>query len=309
MNKKLKPILSAVVIGLLVNACSQPTPKADIATSQTITHIDSLTIYCDEAFKYIMEQEIRIYELDQPDKHIHIVYEPETEVLKHLMTDSFATVIVGRKLRKGEEEELFKKTRLQVEQHAFAKDGIAIIANNKFSADTMPYTLLVALLSGKTAEHKIVFEGQGSGVISYIFAQFTTATQSAAFAVNNIDELVAYLQKDANAIGFIPFASISDEDDTATQNLLKKVKVLAITKADSSCKSLATTACQSEIADGSYPLHRPINLIIHTMDDKVGTGFANFLYKEQSGRIILKSGLVPTIMPTRVLNVNTDGIK
>jgi hypothetical protein len=45
------------------------------------------------------------------------------------------------------------------------------------------------------------------------------------------------------------------------------------------------------------------------MEEKVGTGFVNFLYGDKSGRIILKAGLVPTIMPQRVVNVNTDTIK
>ena len=309
MNSRFQLWGFTIVIGLLIVSCTPRQPEVTATISATITHIDSLTVYCDEAYQYLMAQEIRIYELNQPDKHIHIVYEPETEVLKHLMIDSFAAVIVGRNLKKQDEDELFRKTRLQVEQHPFAKDGISIIANHHFAKDTIPYSLLLAILSGKNAECKVVFEGKGSGVISYMFAQISTSTSTSAFAVRNADELIDYIQKDTHTIGLMPYAAISDEDDTAVQHLLKKVKVLVITKVDSSGKTNATTACQSEIADGSYPLHRPINFITHTMDDKVGTGFANFLYKEQSGRIILKSGLVPTIMPTRVLNVNTDGIK
>ena len=143
-----------------------------------------------------------------------------------------------------------------------------------------------------------------------MFSQIAHASiRPSAYAAKNLGELVSYLQKDHKGIGFIPFDRISGEHDTAARNLLKKVKVLYVSRPDSTGRIVASTACQSEIADGSYPLDRPINLISHTMEQKVGTGFVNFLNREQSGRIILKAGLVPVIMPQRIINVSTDAIK
>jgi ABC-type phosphate transport system substrate-binding protein len=91
--------------------------------------------------------------------------------------------------------------------------------------------------------------------------------------------------------------------------MLKKVKPLALISIDSTGQSLTSIACQSDIADGSYPLVRPINFVAHTMNDIVGTGFVNFLYSERSGRIALKSGLVPTLMPQRVIHARSEVVK
>ena len=295
---------------LLLSACAQHKEEKPDATKVAVTHIDSITVYCDEGFQYLMDQEIKIYEYEQPDQHIHIVYRSENEVLKAMLTDTFSSAVLGRKLTEKENKDLFHNSNLQITERGFATDAVAIIANRKMDKDTISYNTVLSLLTNASHEYDLVFEGNGSGVINYMLAQIAhSSVHPSAFAAKNTDELVDYLRKDAKAIGFIPFMRISDEDDAAARELLKKVKVLYVSKADSSGKMVISTASQSEIADGSYPFDRPINFISHSMNDRVGTGFVNFLNRDQSGRIILKSGLVPFIMPQRLINVNTDGIK
>jgi phosphate transport system substrate-binding protein len=299
-----------LALALTFSACTEHKPVAVKEEKAVSGYIDSVTIYCDEAFRYLIDQEISIYETGQPDRHIHIVYLPESEVQKHLFADSFATVIIGRRLHEQERADLLHKNNVQVDERTFATDAIAIIANPSFEKNTLPYASIISLLSNASHDYNLVFEGNGSGVINYMFSQIAhTSARPSAYAAKNMDELVSYLQKDKSSIGFIPFSRISDENDTAARHLLKKVKVLYVSRPDSTGKLISSTASQSEIADGSYPLDRPINFISHTMDENVGMGFANFLFKDQSGRIILKSGLVPAIMPQRVINVNTNRIE
>lgn len=280
----------------------------DAGTGQP-THIDSITVYSDEAFRYLMDQEVAIYESQQPEQHLHMIYKPEAEVLKILMTDSFSTVVLGRKLTEKERADLLKRTGLQTDERSFAQDAIAIVVHPDFAPDTLAYSQIASLISNTTGEYKLVFEGNGSGVLSYMFTQFAKGAKPSAFAVGSTEALIDYVQKDKKTIGFIPFARISDDEDTVSSHLLKKVKLLAVSRPDSMGTIRVSTASQSEIADGSYPFARPVTFISHSLEDKVGTGFVNFLYKEQSGRIVLKSGLVPAIMPQRVIHVNTDAVK
>jgi phosphate transport system substrate-binding protein len=308
MTKFYKGRLGIIMtLALILAACDQRRPTSQNAEN---SQMDSVTMYCDEAFRDLIDQEIRIYEFELPDKHIHVVYTSEAEVLKHLTSDSSSLVVMGRRLREQERSEILHRTNLQAEEHPFATDAVAVISGPGMDRDTLSYDMILSLLTNKSKDYDLVFEGNGSGVINYMFAQIAqTAVHPSAFAAKNIDELADYLQKDKKAIGFIPFSRISDEHDTAAANLLKKVKVLYVSRQDSIGKIITATASQSEIADGSYALDRPVNLVSHSMEEKVGAGFVNFLYREKSGRIILKSGLVPTIMPQRVINVNTDGIK
>jgi phosphate transport system substrate-binding protein len=304
-------VLALIILALSFASCSNKQAETKVKVNVTDeVHIDSITMYCDDGFKELMDQELEIYELNYPNKHIHMLYTSETEVLKHLNTDSFSVVILGRRLREQERMDIYHKTNLQAEERTFAIDAVALIANPKLDRNTLAYNTILSLLTNSSHEYDLVFEGNGSGVINYMFAQIArTSARPSAYAAKNTAELVDYLQKDRKAIGFIPFSRISDENDTTGRQLLKKVKVLYVSKPDSTGHVVTATASQSEIADGSYPLDRPINFISHSLEDNIGTGFANFLFKEQSGRIILKAGLVPAMMPQRVINVNTEGLK
>ena len=297
-------VIATLMLALL--SCSRNIPKD---TGAAATRVDSITVYCDEAFRYLVDQDVVIYETVQPAHHLHMIYAPEAEVLRVLMTDSFSTVILGRKLTERERSEVYKTSHLQTEERSFARDAIAIVAHPDFGHDTLSYELVSGLIAGRSAAYRLVFEGNGSGVVSYMFSQFGQGRKPSAFAAKNMDELVSYLQKDKQTIGFIPFDRISDDDDSTARSLLKKVKLLSVARADSTGRIIVSTASQSEIADGSYPFSRPIVFIQHSMDENVGTGFVNFLYREQAGRIALKAGLIPAIMPQRVINVTTDSLK
>ena len=304
-----RSIISVAILILFLSFSSCSYFRQPAAQDNTV-HIDSITVYCDEAFKFLIDQEIQIYEFEQSDQHIHVIYAPEAAVLKHLFTDSSSVVIVGRTLREQEKKDLLHLSNIQAGERPFATDAVAIIANRSLDRDTIPYAEVLSLLTSKSNKYDLVFEGNGSGIVNYMFSQIAhSSVRPSAYAAGNLGELVSYLQKDHKGIGFVPFDRISGEYDTAARSLLKKVKVLYVSRPDSTGRIVSSTACQSEIADGSYPLDRPINLISHTMEQKVGTGFVNFLNREQSGRIILKAGLVPVIMPQRIINVSTDAIK
>ena len=301
--------LVSVLLMLLFSGCREQ-QKPVQGNGTVITHIDSITVYCDEAFKYLIDQEIKIYEFEQPDQHIHAEYMSESEVMKTMLKDSFSSAVLGRRLTEKEISGIFRNSNLQINEHTFATDAIAIIANPGLDRDTLAYDAVLSLLTNRSQTYNLVFEGNGSGVIDYMFSQIAhSSVHPSAYAAKNIDELVEYIGKDKKTLGFIPYARISDEDDKAARELLKKVKVMYFGKLDTAGKMIYSTACQSDIADGSYPFDRPINFISHSMNEKVGTGFVNFLYREQSGRIVLKSGLIPFNMPQRVINVNTDPIK
>ncbi len=301
-------LLSVLAIALWLYGC-QSHRSEDAAHAQGL-HIDSITVYCDDAFRYLLDQEQVIYESEQPDKHLHIVYQPEAEVLRSMIRDSFSYGVLGRPLHDHERKELLHNTNLQVDEHAFAFDAVALITNWHFDKDTLAYGEIISLLNNTSNKYKLVFEANGAGTVSYMFAQIAHSTaRPSAYAAASSDDLISYIQKDEKSIGFIPFDKLSDTDDKSARELLKKVKILYISRPDTSGAIVAGTACQSDIADGSYPFIRRIHFISHGMNDRVGTGFVNFLYQERAGRIALKSGLVPTIMPQRIINVNTDKIK
>ena len=60
---------------------------------------------------------------------------------------------------------------------------------------------------------------------------------------------------------------------------------------------------QSTIADNTYPLIRTINIIDVQGKTGLGTGFASFAASDKGQRIVLKSGLMPVVLPKREINI------
>lgn len=61
---------------------------------------------------------------------------------------------------------------------------------------------------------------------------------------------------------------------------------------------------QAYIATGSYPLSRPVYILLNDPRGALPSGFTAFLTGARGQRIILKSGLVPATEPVRIVHVN-----
>lgn len=101
------------------------------------------------------------------------------------------------------------------------------------------------------------------------------STTSSAIIQNGTDQVLAYVGQDPKAIGYISLGSLNDT-----------VKALTVNGVDPEEKT---------VADGSYPLARPFNVI--TNKDKplsnVAKDFLAYILTKQGQDIILKAGYVP----------------
>jgi phosphate transport system substrate-binding protein len=181
----------------------------------------------------------------------------------------------------------------------------------------MKFEMLQAITQGKVRNWSGVNKGGQSGAITIVFDNPNSSTvrlitdslnNGAAlppnvFATNKTAEVIAYVAKNPNAIGFIGTNWIADEDDPDHQNFLKQIGVVAINS------RLGTISCgeswlpfQAHIAQKYYPLRRNIYSICREARTGLGTGLAAFLASERGQRIILKAALVPATMPLRLVD-------
>jgi phosphate transport system substrate-binding protein len=63
---------------------------------------------------------------------------------------------------------------------------------------------------------------------------------------------------------------------------------------------------QAYMVDKIYPLTREIYLINTEPRNGLATGFSAFVASDKGQRIILKSGILPAVAPTRVVNIRKD---
>jgi len=96
---------------------------------------------------------------------------------------------------------------------------------------------------------------------------------------------------------------ISDTDDTLSIGFLDKIKVMAISKFGD---ATPYKPYQAYIKTKDYPFCRDVYMISRISGGGLGIGFVSFVAGEKGQRIILKSGLVPAIAPTRLININPN---
>ncbi|MBA3705652.1 MAG: phosphate ABC transporter substrate-binding protein, PhoT family, partial [Bacteroidetes bacterium] len=115
-------------------------------------------------------------------------------------------------------------------------------------------------------------------------------------------EVIEYVATHKNALGLLSVNWISDMDDSLTTNILKKVKVLAIQK---DTASEAFKAYQAYIKTKDYPFTRNVYMINRQTRAGLGMGFVSFVAGDKGQLMILKAGLIPSIAPVRMVEINT----
>lgn len=288
----------------LLSGCRQSTAPADTPTTGHIK------ISVDETFLPIIDNELNVFHSLYKYAVVTPSYIPEADAIKDLLDDSARIAIVTRELTK-EENEYFENLKLFPKTLKVATDAIALITHpeNPDTAITMPQ--LQQLFSGAVNSWKIlnpkseltgmvvIFDNKNSSTARYIKEKFNTDLPSYTYAVNNNPEVINYVAEHKEALGVIGVNWISDSDDSASIDFLKKIRVLRIIS--DSTDTRGKQPYQAYIAQGTYPLTRPVYIINREARSGLGTGFASFIASDKGQRIILKSGLMPATMPVRII--------
>ena len=104
-------------------------------------------------------------------------------------------------------------------------------------------------------------------------------------AARSSQEVIDYVAKNAQAIGFIGVSWIGNREDTAQLSFLKKVKMSLLESNDLPGKYILPY--QVNISNGSYPMVRDLVYILKEKHRGLGVGFADFM-SGQIGQLIFK---------------------
>ncbi len=308
----------AVIITLcLLNACGDAhDPRTDDVT--TGGHV---LILADEDLRDLVEAERFMFESIYKDARLDIRYLPENQLLKAVMNDSvrcwIATVKPG-----GEQEGYYAGRNIKAEVIPIATDGIAVLANpaielTELSAGEVLHALTFPRTfsargwsypggSGPLDGPRPLFASNGGGVARALVDSLigpVAEQRIVAMADHGLDSVVQRVANDPQALGFASFSSLSDLDNPRMKALRDKVKLLAISASDS---SQAVLPNQSTLADASYPLRRPVYMVLAEGKSGLGTGFVSFVANHKGQRIILKHGLAPNKVPPREIEIVTQ---
>ncbi len=303
-----RSLIGIGIVGVLfITSCSEPlNPYSD--DTPTSGHV---LLLADEDLRSLVDAEKYVFESIYTHAVIDVRYLPEAELLKAVMNDSVRCWI-GTVQPGGEQQAYYAKRTVEPHVIPICMDGIAVVVNKGKPGDHADLGTIRGYLSQRVIADTVnnrteyfttrtIVAGRGSGVARTLIDSLSMdPSRLNATAQATVEEVILQVNRDPNIIGFIPFAAISDLDNPHMRELRDKVKMLPISRTDS---SVAVLPSQSTLADGSYPLRRPVFMVLVEGKSGLGTGFVSFVANHKGQRIILKQGLAPQKVPAREVEI------
>lgn len=321
-----------VILAAFACACS-PIKRGEYAEG-------SATLYCDDGFRKIMEEEVQVFEYQYPESAIIPFYVDEQTAMDSLLADKTQQVVVTHELTKDQIQYMKDKFRRIVRQRCIAVDAVALIVNKDNPISTLTMEDIKGILDGSISKWtqlaapdstkiRLVFDNQGSSTVSYMRENFLgdegkISDNPNAFAQKDNAEVFDIVKKDKNAIGIISVSWLGSdlqearnvpldkrmedyavENDTVATNLTTEVKILRVANPteENDYSLQGYLPYQAYINTGDYPLVRKVYMISTASGGSVLNSFYQFCGGFIGQKIISKTGILPYHMSQRVVNL------
>jgi phosphate transport system substrate-binding protein len=306
INRIIITAFSSFMILFFIAGCKSSLKKSPADTMATGT----IHISVDESFKPVMEEQIRVFEKSFPKAHIIADYKTEADCFKDFYNDtSNRMIIVTRGLNKEEDAYFLDSLTYYPHWDNIANDAITLIVNSKSNDTLFTLARLRNQLSGKiNREQKIVFDGlNATSTVRFVMDSILKGEKfdtSVVQAVKTSQQVIDYVAKTENAIGFVGISWVGNPEDSAQVIMLNKVKIAYVSCVV--CKEQPfVKPMQASILTRRYPLVRGLYYIMKENYNGLGTGFVNFLNQER-GQLIFRRAYLGTRMDFRVRNVKIN---
>ncbi len=329
---KITLCLLSVLVGLGVLSCT-PVKRGEYASG-------SATLFCDEGFRNILDEEIEVFEYSYPKASIVPFYVSEQEALDTLLADQTQAIIITHELTPEQREYMKKTFKRVVRQNCIAVDAVALIANKDNPVSALSVDDIAAIMQGKitrwsqlagndTTAIKIVFDNAGSSTVSYMRERFLSgdarlSDNPNAYAQKSNAEVFDVVKKDPDALGIISVSWLGDdlsaarnipmdkrvadyqnETDTVASKLTSEVNIIKVSNpnANNDFDPVAYKPYQAYIATGQYPLFRKVYMISTASNSTVLHSFYTFMTGFVGQKIISLTGILPYHMNPRVVQL------
>jgi len=270
----------------------------------------------DGSYRLMIEAELYTFESLYRNAHIDTLIKAEADVIEDFMNDSVPLIIVSHKL--SEEQEKYLNSKQFVPRTTkIAYDAIAFIVNNDNPDTSIFYNKIRDIFLGKISKWQQVNPKSGLNEIQVVFDNYKSSNPryfrerfnldslpGTCVAVKSNAEVISFVSTHLNAMGVIGVNWISDPQDTISNSFLKKVRVVGISpEGNNDPDARFYKPYQAYIAENSYPFTREVYCINRQPYHGLAFGLSSFIAGEKGQLIILRSGLVPAVMPVRIVEI------
>ena len=277
------------------------------------------TISTDETFRPIIESELDVFKAIYGYTEFNARYIPENEAFNQLLNGDVQLIVASRPLSKVEVA-IMNQKKIYPRQIKIATDAIALIVSPKSNDTLITVSQIRDLLTGKldnwnqihpgstAGKIKAVFDNQKSSIINFLVDSVCKGklVKTNVFALEYNRDVIEYTSTHPGVLGFIGASWITNTNDSLHLSFHKKIKVLSVSNDAIPNTENSYKPYQAYMVDHIYPLTRDIYMINAEPRNGLVTGFSAFVASDKGQRIILKSGVLPAIAPTRVINIRKD---
>ncbi len=299
------PGLIVVASALLLHGCRFTAPDPGMDDTPTSGKV---LLLADVDSRTVIEAEATIFNAIYANAEVEVRYMSEGELLKAMMNDSVRCVVTSGAYGPDQQADFQRRKLNTLPVVPIYTDAIAVVVNKVNPIVRLDLAEVRAILNSDTTAGvnsggvtlRAVFAGSGSGVARMLMDTLHLKGGIRGGALPDVRSVIAQVSRDESAIGFIPFAAISDLDDPTALALREQIKLLPVSAAGGTDAVLPS---QSSIADGRYPLRRTMNILLTEGKSGLGTGFVSFVANHKGQRIILKLGVAPITVPPRNIEI------
>ncbi|MEP6512436.1 MAG: substrate-binding domain-containing protein [Parafilimonas sp.] len=297
----MKILLQGLIYGVIfLMLCTQGCSNDRSAAEKYYDTPKKGTIYIssDESFKPVISEQIKVYESSYPPTQIIASYKSEADCFRDLEKDSTRLIIVAKGLTREQSSYFESKLSFRLQYDVLAFDAVCVIVNSASKDSVFTIKQLKELLEGKNKMKTMVTDGKNAtSTVRYLLDSVVRGEKfgSNVLAAENSMQVIDYISKTKNAIGFVGSSWISNEDDPGLRVYKNKIR-LALLECKICGKDTFAKPSQSTISYGYYPLVRPLYFILKENTTGLGTGFINYMSLERGQLVFRRSYLAPAKM-------------
>jgi phosphate transport system substrate-binding protein len=288
--KSFLPVIAVVVLAYF-SSCKSGSTRALHDTRDS----GIINVSCDETFKPIIDEMVKVYQSRWPKAQINVIYKTETECLDDIDNDSIRMIIATRRLNSYEENHIVDSFRIDPETRIMALDAIAVIVHPDNPDSLFTMDEIRQILTGKFRKNLIpVFDGvKATSTVRFIVDSVLVkdSLTKNAVAARTSEGVIDYIATKKDAIGFIGVSWIGNRDDSMQLSYLKKVKVAQLESLDSPGKFIIPA--QANIYLMRYPMIRDLVYILKEKNKGLGKGFGDFMTGNIGQLIFHRAYLMP----------------
>lgn len=310
MSMKSNLLLVSLLGALAWSSCKVDTRPKESPTS------GRLGVYVSDSHAALAAKEADLFCSLYNRAQITLYSASTRECLVHLINDSVRLVLTDRALN-AEELRIINKDELEIDSIQVALDALALLVNRVNDLQALSMADLHAIIdqrltswqqlpgSGLTGPIQLVTPGKNSGAYELLKYHFLRRSEDFIPAVMTAaqSEVVKYVASHSQALGIASLACVKEDSLKAlTEEPDGMVRTLAFTGTDSTGAPVHIRMHQANVYLKKYPLYYPL-YVYFNHKSQLAAGFCSFVASAPGQKIILNSGLVPTTMPIRLVQI------